>query len=71
MTRSDKSIIAIALVPNGIFVAALLAWMAWRLASGLAPLPHGASPFVMGLCAIVPMACAAVANFIRLRRDAA
>ena len=70
MSRSDKSIIAIALAPNFAFVAGLLGWMTWRLASGQAPFPHGATPFVMGLCAVVPMACVATANFIRLRRDA-
>ncbi|HEX2817366.1 MAG TPA: hypothetical protein VHN39_13290 [Phenylobacterium sp.] len=71
MSRSDKSIIAIALAPNLIFCLGLFGWMAWRMASGQAPFPHGATPYVMGLCAIVPMACVAVATFIRLRRDAA
>ena len=70
MTRSDKSIIALAFAPNGAFVLGLLGWMAERMASGRGPLPNGAMPVVMSLCIIVPMASASVANFVRLRRDA-
>jgi hypothetical protein len=70
MTRSDKSIIAIALAPNGAFVLALLGWMTWRLSSGQAPFPNGWTPIVMGLCAVVPVLSVAFANYLRLRRDA-
>jgi hypothetical protein len=70
MTRSDKSIIALALVPNGTFVLGLLGWMVERMASGRAPLPNGSLSVVMGLCVIVPLASIGLANFIRLRRDA-
>jgi hypothetical protein len=69
MTRSDKSIIAIALVPNGAFVLGLLGWTAWRLTSGHSPFPSGATSIVMGLCMAVPFSTVMFANSLRLRRE--
>ncbi len=59
-----------ALAPNGAFVVGLLSWMAWRLVSGQSPLPHGATPIVMGLCVAMPVGAVALANFVRLRARA-
>jgi hypothetical protein len=70
MTQSDKSIIAVALVPNAAFVLTLSVWMAWCWSVGQSPFPHGAMPVVMGVCAVVPMATVAFANYLRLRRGA-
>jgi hypothetical protein len=67
MIQSDKSFIAIALAPNGVFVLGMLGLMAWRLTSGQSPLPHGATPIVMGLSIAAPIGSVCVANFVRLR----
>jgi uncharacterized membrane-anchored protein len=68
MTRREKSIAAVSLVPTGTFVVGLMGWMAWRLSTGLAPLPHGATPFVMMACMTVPLVSVAVANGFLLRQ---
>ena len=70
MALSNRAIIALAIAPNAIYVVGLVGLMAARSMSGLQPLPNGGMPFVMGLSFIVPFASIAVANFLRLRRDA-
>jgi hypothetical protein len=67
---SNRSLTALAIAPNAIYVSGLLAVMLWRLASGLQPLPNGATAAVVGLSVIVPIASVALANVLRLRRDA-
>jgi hypothetical protein len=70
MTQSDKNIIAAAIAPNIALVFGLFAWMTWRVVTDQTPLSHGATSFVLGLCMVVPIGSAALANFARLRRDA-
>jgi hypothetical protein len=70
MTPANRAIIFFALAPNVVYVAALTGLMLWRMASGLQPLPQGATSIVMGLSIAVPMASVAMANFVRLRRRA-
>jgi hypothetical protein len=67
MTKSDKSLVVLALAPNGVFVIGLLGWMAWRVLAGQSVWPTGAAPFVMALCIAFPMGSAALANVLRLR----
>jgi len=68
MTRQDKLIVVIALAPNIVVMAALFGWMAWRMALGAPPLPHGAIPVAIFFCCLTPMATVATASFLRLRR---
>jgi hypothetical protein len=70
MTSSDKKLISRALAPNLAFVCAVGGLMAWRIVSGLSPLPHGAMSVVMALAVAVPLGSAIFANAMRLRRDA-
>jgi hypothetical protein len=71
MSRNDKSSIVIAVGLNTLFALGLVSWMSWRLANGQSPFPPGATPVVMGLCAVVPIVCVCFANFLRWRRNAA
>ncbi len=70
MTLKNRTIIIIAVTPNLIYAVALIGMMISRTAAGLQPLPHGAAPIVMLLTAFVPAASTALANILRLRRDA-
>jgi hypothetical protein len=67
---SDRSLTALAIAPNAIYVSGLLTVMVWRLASGLQPLPNGTTSAIVGLSVIVPIASVALATFLRLRRGA-
>jgi hypothetical protein len=69
MTLSNGAIVALAIAPNAMYVIGLVGLMAARTVSGLAPLPNGATPLVMGLSAVIPLASVAVANLLRHRRS--
>jgi hypothetical protein len=67
---SNRKISALTMGINGLFMVALFGFVGFRLMSGSSVLPVGYQPWVIGLVAFVPISCAALGNYLRLRRDA-
>jgi hypothetical protein len=67
---SNRQIIALVLSLNGAYLAVLFSLMAYRLLSGLSPMPEGCAPLVMGSAIVIPIASGGLGNLLRLRRDA-
>ena len=70
MTLSNRALTALAIAPNAVYVAGLAGLMGSRTIAGLQPLPDGALPYVMGLTGFISITSAALANVLRMRRDA-
>lgn len=66
---SNRRILILTLGLNGLYMAALFAFVASRMLSGLSPMPEGYGPLVIGSAVIVPLACIGLGNLLRLRRN--
>ena len=67
---SNRWLTALAIAPNVVYVIGLFTLAAWRMASGLQPLPNGSTAFVMAMSTVIPVASVALVTVLRLRRDA-
>jgi hypothetical protein len=67
---SNRRILILTLSLNGAYLAALFGFVAFRVASGLSPMPEGYSFLMMCSAVTVPAICVGLGNFLRLRRHA-
>lgn len=66
---SNRKIIFLSLACNVIVLVCVLGYIGARLLFGLSALPSGWQPWIMAMIGLVPISCAGIANFLRLRRD--
>jgi hypothetical protein len=66
---SNRAITVLAVGLSTTYLVLVVAFVGFRLASGMTAVPHGFGPLLLGLNAGVPVACVALATFLRLRRD--
>lgn len=66
---SDRRIILLTLSINGAYLTALFGYLAFRVMSGLSFMPEHYGPLIAASAIIVPVACAGLGNFLRLRRN--
>ncbi len=67
MTKAYRLCIKIALVPTATFVVGLLSFMALRAASGISPLPTGATQYVTSASLLMTFGAIVAANLLRVR----